>query len=89
MFLKHQKLMSQENVLINSIMITVMIMILDYVLISDQPSFLGDNSENFYFDENDHYDEVPECEDNNVISDEEIKQAIEEYDFRESEKHDY
>lgn len=46
MLLKHQKLMSQDKLLINSIIITLIVVLIDYIIIDNHPMPLDDISKN-------------------------------------------
>lgn len=45
LFFKHQKIMSQDKILLNSVIITLIVTLFDYVLIKNHPG-LFDNPEN-------------------------------------------
>ena len=68
MFIKHQKIMSQEKLLTNSLIITLIICLLDYIIIDNHPhpfmsNILDDSSDedcldDDYFDDIDDFDNI-------------------------------
>lgn len=63
MLMKHQKIMSQDKLLTNTIIITLIVGFVDFVIINNHPFLFNDNSESFedsdveYSDDFDDYDD--------------------------------
>jgi hypothetical protein len=81
LLLKHQKILSQDKVLTNSIIITLIIALFDYIIIDNHPGLLESNSEsssekstkveNFLFDnqyDDDDIDEIIESYDVSILN---------------------
>lgn len=84
MFLKHQKIMTAEKLLTNSLLITIMIGILDYILISNHPTLfetknLNSDKENFdkLFDEDS--EKIIESYDVSILDD--LEEDNDDYDM--------
>jgi CBS-domain-containing membrane protein len=74
MFIKHQKIMSSDKILLNSVIITLVVFIFDNVIIKDHPSLLEEMYKKKSSQSDDDYDEQDD------ISDNELDEIINSYD---------
>lgn len=73
MFIKHQKILTPDKILFNSVLIVLIIFIFDNVIIKDHPTLLEENKKN-----TNNFDEEDEFE--NELSDDELEEIIRSYD---------
>lgn len=74
MFIKHQKIMTPDKILLNSVLITLIMFIFDNIIIGDHPNLLEDSKEKKI--SSDDIDDNLE----NELSDDEINEIIHSYD---------
>jgi CBS-domain-containing membrane protein len=75
MFIKHQKIMTPDKILLNSVLITLIVFVFDNIIISDHPTLLEDAKEKKYKNNSDNIEDFE-----NELSDEEINDIIHSYD---------
>jgi hypothetical protein len=74
MFIKHQKIMSADKMLLNSVIITLLVFILDNIIIKDHPTLLEETYKRKSKKSDDDFDEQDD------ISDDELDEIINSYD---------
>ena len=77
MFIKHQKIMTPDKILLNCVLITLIVFIFDSIIIQNHPNLLEDSKEKKIKSESDDTDEYLE---ENELSDDEINEIIHSYD---------
>lgn len=60
MFMKHQRIIPQNKILLNSLTITIIFAILDYMIIRNHPQLLN-TKENKYLDSDEDVDKIMEA----------------------------
>lgn len=76
MFIKHQKIMTSDKILLNSVLITLIMFIFDNIIIYNHPNLLDDSKEKKTRADVDDTNEDLE----NELSDDEINDIIHSYD---------
>lgn len=76
MFIKHQKIMTPDKILLNCVLITLIMFIFDNIIIQNHPNLLEDSKEKKLKLVSDDTDEDME----NELSDDEINEIIHSYD---------
>lgn len=78
MFIKHQKILTQDKILLNSVLITLIIFVFDNIIIKNHPTLLENSKEQKHtdFDEETTYDDFE-----NELSDDEINEIRDSYDI--------
>lgn len=78
MLMKHQKIMAQDKLLTNSIIITLIVSMIDFAIINNHPyPFFDQNTENFEDNLNNNYDDYLDYESINDDYDLSIEKDIE------------
>jgi len=75
MFIKHQKILSSDKILLNSVLITLIVFVFDNVIIREHPGMFEDSNEkkqNLSISDEDDFE--------NDLSDDEINEIIQSYD---------
>ncbi len=76
MFVKHQKIMSPDKILLNSVLITLFVFIFDNIIIKEHPNLLENIKEQKYKEDSEDNSDFFE----NELSDDEINEIINSYD---------